>query len=178
MPARRILQLGDPLLRAVSTPVATPAEAAGIFEDLRDSLHEFQRTRGFGRGISAVQIGETRRLIYIEFEGRSYSLRNPVYDLQSEEKFRLWDDCFSFPDLLVWLERAQIVRIRYEDEEGAPQILEATGALSELLQHEMDHLDGILAVDRALGRDAFCTRDEYQRRHRATVSVASPAAAQ
>src|ERR1700685_2203980 len=90
MPARRILQLGDPLLRAVSTPVGTPAEAACRFEDLRDSLHEFQRTRGFGRGISAVQIGETRRLIYIEFEGRSYFLRNPVYAVQSEEKFRLW----------------------------------------------------------------------------------------
>jgi peptide deformylase len=175
MPARRILQLGDPLLRAVSTPVATPAEAAAIFEDLRDSLHEFQRTRGFGRGISAVQIGETRRLIYIEFEGRAYSLRNPVYDLQSDEKFSLWDDCFSFPDLLVWLERSQIVRVRYEDEQGATQIIEATGAFSELLQHEIDHLDGILSVDRALGRDAFCTRDEYQRRHR--VTTAPPTAA-
>jgi peptide deformylase len=171
MPARRILQLGDPLLRAVSTPVATAAEAAAIFEDLRDSLHEFQRTRGFGRGISAVQIGETRRLIYIEFEGRAYSLRNPVYDLKSEEKFRLWDDCFSFPDLLVWLERSQIVRVRYEDEQCATQILDATGAFSELLQHEIDHLDGILSVDRALGRDAFCTRDEYQRRHRVTPAL-------
>jgi peptide deformylase len=176
MPARRILQLGDPLLRAVSTPVATPAEAAAIFEDLRDSLHEFQRTRGFGRGISAVQIGETRRLIYIEFEGRAYSLRNPVYDLQSEEKFRLWDDCFSFPDLLVWLERSQIVRVRYEDEQGATQILDASGAFSELLQHEIDHLDGILSIDRALGRDAFCTRDEYQRRHRVAPALESIAA--
>ena len=177
MPARRILQLGDPLLRAVSTPVETSAEAAGIFDDLRDSLHEFQRTRGFGRGISAVQIGETRRLIYIEFEGRAYALRNPVYDLQSEEKFTLWDDCFSFPDLLVWLERSQIVRVRYEDEEGAQQIIEATGALSELLQHEIDHLDGILAVDRALGPDAFCTRDEYLRRHSITPALQNTAQA-
>jgi len=173
MPARRILQLGDPLLRAVSAPVATPAEAAAVFEDLRDSLHEFQRTRGFGRGISAVQIGETRRLIYIEFEGRAYSLRNPVYDLQSEEKFRLWDDCFSFPDLLVWLERSQTVRVRYEDEHGATQILAAAGALSELLQHEIDHLDGVLSVDRALGRDAFCTREEYQRRHHVILAPVS-----
>jgi len=170
MPAQRILQLGDPLLRAVSTPVATPAEAAGTFDDLRDTLHEFQRTRGFGRGISAIQIGETKRLIYIEIDARSYFLRNPVYEMQSEEKFQLWDDCFSFPDLLVWLERSQIVRVRYEDEQGRPKILEATGALSELLQHEIDHLDGILAIDRALGRDAFCTREEYDRRHRATVN--------
>jgi peptide deformylase len=177
MPARRILQLGDPLLRAVSTPVGTPAEAAGIFADLRDTLHEFQRTHGFGRGISAAQIGETRRLIYIEIDERSYSLRNPVYVWQSEEKFQLWDDCFSFPDLLVWLERSQIVRLRYEDETGAPQLLEATGAFSELLQHEMDHLDGVLAVDRALGRDSFCTREEYQRRHRSVIAPAKPSPA-
>ena len=64
------------------------------------------------------------------------------------------------------------MRIRYEDEHGATQTLEATGALSELLQHEMDHLDGILAVDRALGRDAFCTREEYERRHRVTLHAA------
>jgi peptide deformylase len=171
MPARRILQLGDPLLRAISTPADT-AEAAGIFIDLRDTLHEFQRTHGFGRGISAVQISETKRLVYIEFDGRAYYLRNPVYEMQSEEKFTLWDDCFSFPDLLVWLERSQIVRIRYEDQHGKAQVLEATGALSELLQHEIDHLDGILAVDRALGRDAFCTRTEYARRHGVSAAPA------
>lgn len=176
MPARRILQLGDPLLRALSMPVETPAAAAYLFADLRDTLHEFQRTRGFGRGISAVQIGDPKRLIYIEIDDRSYSMRNPVYELQSDEKFRLWDDCFSFPELLVWLERSQIVRVRYEDEEGAPQTLEATGALSELLQHEIDHLDGILAVDRALDRDSFCTRTEYARRHQfPAFTTASPA---
>jgi peptide deformylase len=179
MPARRILQLGDPLLRAISSPVKTSKAAAPLFTDLRDTLHEFQRLRGFGRGISAVQIGDPQRLIYIEFDGRSYSMRNPVYETQSEEKFRLWDDCFSFPELLVWLERSQIVRIRYEDEHGVTQTLAANGAFSELLQHEMDHLDGILAVDRALGRDAFCTREEYQRRHHpATFPALSPASAQ
>jgi peptide deformylase len=179
MSVRRILQLGDPLLRAISMPVDTPEEAAEIFIDLRDTLHEFQRTRGFGRGISAIQISETKRLIYIEFDGRAYSLRNPVYEMQSEEKFALWDDCFSFPELLVWLKRSQIVRVRYEDEHGATHIIEATGALSELLQHEIDHMDGILAVDRALGRDAFCTRTEYARRHGITLPAAgTPAPAQ
>jgi peptide deformylase len=171
MAARRILQLGDPILREISAP-ASATEAAAIFADLRDTLHEFQRTHGFGRGISAVQIGELRRLIYIEIGGRAYALRNPVYALQSEDKFALWDDCFSFPDLLVWLERRQTVRIRYEDETGAVQTLEASGAFSELLQHEIDHLDGVLAVDRAIGANALCTREEYNRRR----AAASPAA--
>ena len=163
MPSRRILQLGDPLLRTVSAPVSAPSAAVPIFEDLRATLHEFRRTHGFGRGISAVQIGEPRRLIYIEFEGVAYAIRNPVCEFQSEAKFRLWDDCFSFPDLLVYLERSQSVRVRYEDEEGKVRLVEAAGALSELLQHEIDHLDGILAVDRALDRSSLSTRAEHMR---------------
>jgi peptide deformylase len=147
MPVRRILQLGDPLLRDVSTPVATAAEAEAVFQDLRDTLHEFQRTHGFGRGISAVQIGEPKRLIYIELEGLAYRLRNPEYEFQSPERFALWDDCFSFPDLLVRLERAQRVRVRYDGDDGRTHVLEAGGAFSELLQHEIDHLDGVLFVD-------------------------------
>ena len=167
MPAHRILQLGDPLLRAISAPVPAAAEAEPVFDDLRATLHEFRRTHGFGRGISAVQIGEPKRLIYIELEGRAYRLRNPEYEFQSAEKFFLWDDCFSFPNLMVWLERAKTVRIRYHDEAGAVQTLEAEGALSELLQHEIDHLDGILAIDRAHDRNSLCTREEFERRLRA-----------
>jgi peptide deformylase len=165
MPARRILQLGDPLLRAVSAPVSEPAEARPILQDLRATLHEFRRAHGFGRGISAVQIGEPKRLIYIEFEGAAYAIRNPRYVSQSEAKFRLWDDCFSFPNLLVYLERSETVCVEYEDEQGSLRRLEARGALSELLQHEIDHLDGILAIDRALDRNSLCTREEHLRRY-------------
>ena len=167
MPARRILQLGDPLLRAVSAPVADPSEAEPVFSDLRATLHEFRRTHGFGRGISAVQIGEPKRLIYIEFEGLAYCLMNPQYEHQSAETFRLWDDCFSFPNLLVYLERARSVRVGYRDESGVERSLGATGALSELLQHEIDHLDGVLAIDRAIDRNSLSTREEWERRYRA-----------
>jgi len=174
MPARRILQLGDPMLRVVSTPVSDSNESRLIFRDLRATLHEFRRTHGFGRGISAVQIGEPKRLIYIEFEGVAYSLVNPRFRSLSEARFRLWDDCFSFPNLLVWLERSESVVLEYESDEGA-RVIEASGALSELLQHEMDHLDGILAVDRAIDRTSFCTREEYERRYRVATAAADPA---
>jgi len=169
MPARRILQLGDPLLREISVPVLSAAEAAPVFGDLRDTLDEFRRTHGFGRGISAVQIGELKRLIYMEIDGRSYRLRNPRFEFLSEEKFRLWDDCFSFPNLMVWLDRSVTVRLSWQDEAGAAQLVEATGAFAELLQHEMDHLDGILAVDRALDRNSLATREEYDRRRVAGI---------
>ncbi|MDX2149206.1 MAG: peptide deformylase [Bryobacteraceae bacterium] len=164
MPAQRIRQLGDPVLRAVCTPATPGPEAQSVLDDLRDTLYEFRRTRGFGRGIAAPQIGVEKRLIYIEIDRSPLPLINPVFEWQSEEKLRLWDDCFSFPDLLVQLERAASVRIRYLDPSGLERRLEATGALSELLQHEIDHLNGVLAVDRALDQNSLCTREEYNRR--------------
>jgi len=163
MSVRRILQLGDPLLRSVSEAVTRPDAAAAVLADLRDTLHEFQHTHGFGRGISAIQIGAPQRVIYLEFERASYGLINPELVWMSPEKFRLWDDCFSFPDLMVHVERSESVRLRYDDEQGAARTIEAAGAFSELIQHEMDHLDGILAVDRALDQNSLCTREEWER---------------
>jgi len=163
MAIRRIRLLGDPILRKISSPCKQPAS---VLEDLRDTLHEFQRTHGFGRGISAVQIGVPERVIYIEFEGREYCLVNPAWESLSGEMFELWDDCFSFPDLLVYVQRHTSVKMGYADERGEFQTLEATGALSELLQHEMDHLDGTLAIDLAMDADSLCLREEWERRYR------------
>ena len=165
MPARRILQLGDPLLREVSARIGEHEDTRGLFADLEATLHEFRRTHGFGRGISAIQIGVPRRAIYMEVDGVSYSIVNPEFDWMSPAKFTLWDDCFSFPNLLVKLERSKQVRVRYTDENGSARILGASHGLSELLQHEVDHLDGILAIDRALDRNSFATREEYIRRY-------------
>jgi peptide deformylase len=101
----------------------------------------------------------------MEFEGISYRLINPEWEWMSDETFQLWDDCFSFPDLLAYVERSCSVRVRYLDESGERRTLEGTGALSELTQHEMDHLDGILAIDRALPGNSLCTRAEWLRRY-------------
>jgi len=164
MPARRILQLGDPVLREVSAPVARPEDARTLVRDLRATLHAFRRTHGFGRGISAIQIGVPKRVIYLEFDGVPHPLINPAFESLSARRFRLWDDCFSFPDLLVRVERSVSFRLRYQDPSGQRKMLEGSGALSELVQHEMDHLDGVLAVDRAVDKLSLCTRTEYARR--------------
>jgi peptide deformylase len=162
MPARRILQLGDPMLRRISLPVQR-TEAAPILDDLRDTLHAFRQSHGFGRGISAVQIGSLFRVIYIEIDGASYELCNPRFDYLSPETFELWDDCFSFPNLMVRLKRSEKAGLTYEDRDGRSRRLDAQGAFSELIQHEMDHLDGILAVDRAIDRFSMITREEWMR---------------
>lgn len=174
MAVRRILQLGDPVLRETSGAVSDLARAAVTLADLRDTLHEFQRTHGFGRGISAVQIGAPERLIYLEFNGCPVALINPEFEYLSPVTFRLWDDCFSFPDLLVYLERSKTARLSYLDEHGVSRRLEASGALAELLQHEIDHLDGILAVDRAIDRHSLCTRQEFERRLKREAAAARP----
>jgi peptide deformylase len=164
MAIRRIIELGDPLLRATSRQVSQPSEAEEALCDLRDTLHEFQRTHGFGRGIAAIQIGVPLRVIYIEIHGQCYELINPRLEWASEEKFRLWDDCFSFPNLMVELDRHQRIRVRYQDRAGHARQIEAEGDFSELLQHELDHLDGILSIDRVVDpRSGFATRSQYLR---------------
>ena len=164
MAIRRIVELGDPLLRAISQEVTDLSEAFSTLDDLRDTLHEFQRTHGFGRGIAAVQIGVLQRVIYIEIAGAAYELVNPVLEWQSAETFEMWDDCFSFPNLMVRLRRNERVRVRYQDRHDVVHTLEPDRAFSELLQHEIDHLDGVLSVDRAIDlRDSLSTRGEYLR---------------
>jgi peptide deformylase len=163
MAIRRIRQLGDPILLRRSQPVHSHLAAVPALEDLRDTLHRFREMHGWGRGISAVQIGQLVRVIYIELDRTPLCLINPEYTDVSAEKFQMWDDCFSFPYLMVRLERSVSVRVRYLDENGEARELTASGDLSELLQHEMDHLDGILAVHRAIDSNSFMTREEWIR---------------
>jgi peptide deformylase len=161
----RILQLGDPLLRSVSVPIAA-RDAGEVLRDLEDTLAEFRRTHGFGRAISAIQIGSAVRVIFMEVDGVRYDLINPEIAWRSPALFELWDDCFSFPNLMVRLERHTSVRLKHENRAGSAGEIEASGALAELIQHEMDHLDGVLAVDRALDRNSLCTREEWLRQNR------------
>lgn len=160
---RRILELGDDTLRLVSAPAQGQAEIRRVMRDLEDTLADFRQRHGFGRGISAIQIGEPVRLIFLQVEGRRYELVNPVFVDKSAEMFEMWDDCFSFPDLMVRLRRHVRVAIEYENLEGVRQTLEAEYALSELIQHEMDHLDGVLAVDHARSSRDLMARREWLR---------------
>lgn len=163
MAVRRILQLGDPVLRQVSLAVDHPAGVAALLADLSDTLAEFRRTNGFGRGISAIQLGDARRVIFLHVDGNPYELINPQYLERSQETFEMWDDCFSFPNLMVRLRRHTSIRVRYQDRSGTWTELAARDAFAELIQHEMDHLDGILAVDRAENCLSLSTREEFLR---------------
>ena len=168
MPSKEILQLGNPILWQESARVgdARSSETGRLISDLSDTLAEFRETTGYGRGISAPQIGALKRVIFIRMApgGFCSPLVNPEIVWASGNTMDLWDDCFSFPDLLVRVRRAAEIRVSYEDDRGLDHTMEAEGDLSELLQHEIDHLDGILAVQRAISPQAFATRTEWERR--------------
>jgi peptide deformylase len=170
MPAREILQLGNPVLWEKSAAVEEIRSSAteSLIRDLSETLAAFRQAHGFGRGIAAPQIGALKRVIFIRMQPTGFSgpLINPEILWRSYQQLELWDDCFSFPDLMVRVRRAAKIRVRYQDEHGLEQVLEAEGDLSELLQHEIDHLDGILAIERAISPRAFSTRAEWLRQSR------------
>ena len=168
MAIRRIRRLGDPILRARCETITNPRSAAVrvIADDLADTLHDWQQQHaGAGRGIAAPQIGAPVRMIYID-TGKPWVLVNPeIVDIGFQD-FTVWDDCFSIPDLYVRVLRAHHVRVRYQDLRGKWHEVELEREMAELIQHEIDHLDGVLTVDRAHGLDPFCYRDEWERHHR------------
>lgn len=167
MPGRQILQLGNPMLWQQSAGVADvhSAETRDVVRDLSETLAGFREATGYGRGIAAPQIGVLRRVVFIRMQPAGFCgpLINPEIAWSSATRIELWDDCFSFPDLIVRVSRAAQIRVDYQDDQGIKQTIEAEGDLSELLQHEIDHLDGILAVQRAISPQAFATRAEWER---------------
>lgn len=160
---REILLLGNPILRQKCKPVKEfdSSKLRRIVTDLRDTLHDFRKRNGFGRGIAAPQIGITQRIIFIHVD-KPLAIINPTIVKRSKRLFSLWDDCFSFPNLLVKVKRHYSIEIRYKDEMGEKKILKASGALAELLQHEIDHLNGILAIDRAISSKHIVFRSEME----------------
>ncbi|MCQ2558710.1 MAG: peptide deformylase [Oscillospiraceae bacterium] len=147
---KEILKLGNPELYDISTEIQ-PEDLANLstwVTDLHDTLLEYRRTYGAGRAIAAPQIGIKKRLLYM-LTDREYVFINPSLSFPDDEMMEVLDDCMSFPGLCVKVMRHRRAVISYTDEQGTKQRMELEGDLSELLQHEYDHLDGILATMRA-----------------------------
>ncbi|HZX58693.1 MAG TPA: peptide deformylase [Mucilaginibacter sp.] len=151
-----LLLLGDPRLYDVCEPVLQMelslvkewvADMHNVMEQIRERYH-------FGRAIAAPQLGIMKRLVYMNID-KPIVFINPELNDLSEEKFELWDDCMSFPNLLVKVSRHKSLTIKYLDENWQPQQWQMTDSLAELLQHECDHLDGILCTMRAVNEKAF-----------------------
>ncbi|UCD23618.1 MAG: peptide deformylase [Gemmatimonadota bacterium] len=166
MAIRPIRLLGDPILRSECEPITKPGSPAVrlVADDLQETLRDLQARNGFGGGLAAPQIGAPLRLIYVEVDEPLFLINPQVLDIGTDD-FLVWDDCFSIPDLLVRVQRAHNIHIGFQDLKGQRQNIEAEGAMAALLQHEIDHLDGVLIVDRPAGLDAFSLRQEWNKQH-------------
>ncbi len=163
MAVKEILLLGHPKLYEVCEAV-TPDEIAGLestVQDLHDTMIDFRRKYKAGRAIAAPQIGVMKRLVYMHID-KPVVFFNPRFENQSAELMEVWDDCMSFPELLVKVKRHSSCDIVYRDSNWQEQHMMLEGDLSELLQHEVDHLDGVLAVSKAIDDKSFALRSQQK----------------
>ena len=162
--AAAVLLVGDPRLRRVANPVSPtePGPMADVAR-LHATLAVFRAEHGFGRAVAATQIGVSRRFIALNLGEGPFTMFNPEIVWRSGETFTLWDDCMSFPFLLVRVARDASISVEFDDGSGRRQRWDRLDrAMSELLQHEIDHLDGVLALDRAVDRESIVSREVYE----------------
>ncbi|MFO7767843.1 MAG: peptide deformylase [bacterium] len=139
---------GDPILRQTARPVEEVDEG---LRQLAADMAETMRASD-GVGLAANQVGALRRVLVVDLEpitgeDRVEAFVNPEI-VEEEGKMRLEEGCLSIPDVREEIERSRRVRVRYLDTEGEEKEREVEGLLSAVLQHEIDHLDGVLIVDR------------------------------
>lgn len=152
-----ILVSGDARLRQRSAEIESVDsnlldEASRLIATLRD----FRERSGFGRAISAVQVGVMKRLIAMNLGAGPFILINPVITWRSDETFLVWDDCLSVPDVLVHVRRHTSISLTYRDHRfRLRRWSHLPPDLSELVQHELDHLNGVLMTDLAVGEGAI-----------------------
>jgi peptide deformylase len=148
MAIRSILTLPDPKLRVAAAPVVRVDGAIrALFDDMLETMYEAP-----GIGLAAVQIGVMKRLVVVDpakqdEPSRKLCLANPAIVWSSPEQSSYEEGCLSIPDYYEEVKRPERVRVRYLDRDGATQEIEADGLLATVLQHEIDHLDGVLFID-------------------------------
>jgi peptide deformylase len=172
---REIVTIGDPVLRARARDVAPDELRSPEVQRLIDDLIETRRA-AHGAGLAANQVGETMRIAVAEVEGTNPRyphkppiplcvMVNPVIEPAGGEMMEINEGCLSVPDLRGYLERHASVRVRYLDRAGREHSEVKRGLTAGTFQHEVDHLDGVLFVDRADPR-TLATWEQYERHQR------------
>jgi peptide deformylase len=151
---------GDPLLRVMAEPVAADSpELQRLIDDMIETMRAAE-----GAGLAAPQVGRALRLFVADLGAVARNIPaarrpelppqpmvfiNPELVVESDAEEDFEEGCLSIPNLPVWVRRPERVTLRYLDREFQPQEIEGAGPLASVLQHERDHLDGVLHIDRA-----------------------------
>ena len=164
----RIKQLGDPILRQVSQPIEIediPSESIqSLLAKMKDTLNGIKHISDEnGNAISAPQSGMAVRMILLRIEGEFVPMLNPQITAQSEQTFEFEEECFSFYNLRAKVTRFYHVSVSYLDENGQAHSREMQGEFAGLVQHEIDHLDGVFFLDRITDKSALESVDHLLR---------------
>jgi peptide deformylase len=175
MAIRKVARLGHPVLRQPTRQLAKHEiksdEIQRLVDDMVDTMHEYG-----GVGLAAPQVHEPLRLAVIEVEelNERYKVAagqpllvifNARVTVLDPATYGFWEGCLSVPGLRGYVERPRKVRVDFLDRAGEPRSIVAEDFLATVFQHELDHLDGTLYVDKLAARDRFAFVEEYQRFH-------------
>jgi peptide deformylase len=143
---REVVQYGDPVLKSRATEVSEFDQA--LSDEIDRMIVLMQESLGVG--LAANQVGRLRRLLVFQTNAdvEPQALVNPEIDWLSDETEPMLEGCLSIPRVLVEVERPLYARVRGKDRTGADVLIEASGHEARVLQHEIDHLDGVLILDR------------------------------
>ena len=142
--AHEIRTFGDPVLKSRATPVKDFDES---LEHLAEEMMRVMR-EAEGVGLAANQIGRLKRIFVAAYEDEEYAIVNPVIEERSETSENDTEGCLSIPEIRVDVERPTTITVTGQDLSGKPVRVEAEGLLARIFQHEIDHLDGVLILDR------------------------------
>jgi peptide deformylase len=148
MSIKPLIILPDPLLRQMSKPLErVDAQVARLADDMLETMYDAP-----GIGLAAIQIGEPLRMLVVDLAKEDeapapHVFINPEILQRSDERSVYEEGCLSIPDYYAEVERPASVRVKYLDRDGNSQEIEAEGLMATCLQHEIDHLDGVLFVD-------------------------------
>lgn len=148
MSIKPLIILPDPVLRKISTPIErVDANLQKLADDMLETMYQAP-----GIGLAAIQVGEPLRLLVIDVAGKDEPKApqvfiNPEILWKSDEPNVYEEGCLSIPDYYAEVERPKRIRVGYLDRDGKKQECEADGLLATCLQHEIDHLDGVLFID-------------------------------
>ncbi len=165
MAVKKVLQFGDPRLRAKCSRASFGSGSnRRIMLDLRDTLLNLQKIHGKGGGLAAPQLGCLERIIFVSAKGRSFYIFNPRITEKSKRMFNVWDFCFSNnASFLARISRHYRVTVEFQDENGENQRETFSGYFSELFQHEIDHLNGVLFIDHIRDPSSIVMMEEWDR---------------
>ena len=162
----KIIRFGNPLLREQSLEIknVNSQESIRLKNQLKDNLLHLQKIHKKGGGLAAPQLGHLKKLIYINAKNRNFFLFNPIITRKSQKLFDVWDFCFSSDAcFLAKIKRHQKIEVEYIDETGERKNENFEGYWSELLQHEIDHLNGVLFIDHIKNPGSIMMAEEWDK---------------